>query len=260
MIVILLTQKTAEGRCSFAVERIGKEGTTTVVIDTGPDFRQQMLDANVKRLDGVLYTHAHADHIHGIDDLRGFALIQRERINIYANQHTVEQLHRGFEYCFKSPNPNMYPPIIAANIIEPLIPLTIEGQGGPITALPIPSCTGQYIRWVFRFFCNGEFGADDICYSSDISGIEPHIEQYYKNLDTWIVDALQYRSHISHFSLDEALEWIEKLAPRRAILTHMHIPLDYDVVQNETPDHVKPAYDGLSFNVPITARSRVEMY
>ena len=93
--------KNLRRRCSLAVERIGKNGKTTVIIDTGPDFRQQMLDAKVEKLDGVLYTHGHADHVHGIDDLRGFALVQRERINIYANQHTVDRLHVGFEYCFK---------------------------------------------------------------------------------------------------------------------------------------------------------------
>jgi phosphoribosyl 1,2-cyclic phosphate phosphodiesterase len=240
--------KNRRRRCSFAVERIGSGGKTTIVVDTGPDFRQQMLDASINKLDGVLYTHAHADHVHGIDDLRGFALMQRERINVHANEETVKRLHDSFEYCFKSPDPNLYPPIITANLIEPLKPVTIDGEGGPITALPIPQIHGPIQTLGFRFFCGG---ARDVCYSSDISGIEPEIEQHLENLDTWILDALQYRPHISHFSLGEALDWIEKLKPGRAILTHMHIPLDYEKVLAETPDHVEPAYDGLSFLIEL---------
>ncbi|MCP4073823.1 MAG: MBL fold metallo-hydrolase [Hyphomicrobiales bacterium] len=240
--------KNRRTRCSFAVERISANGKTTVIIDTGPDFRQQTLDANIERLDGVLYTHWHADHVHGIDDLRGFALMQRERINVYADQHTVDRLHGGFEYCFKSFNPAMYPPIISANIIEPLVPVIIEGEGGPINALPIPQIHGPINSLGFRFDCGK---AADVCYSCDISGIAPEIEPHLENLNTWILDALQYKSHISHFSLSEALEWVAKLTPKRAILTHMHIPLDYEEVQKATPENVEPAYDGLSFTVDL---------
>ena len=235
-------------RSSFAVQRISETGTTTVVVDTGPDFRQQMLNAEIKCLDGVLYTHAHADHIHGIDDLRGFALIQRERIEVYANQQTVERLHQSFEYCFKSYNPKMYPPILAANVIEPFKAVTIEGEGGAITVLPIAQQHGPIQSIGYRFIC-GDGG--DVCYSSDISGLELEAKDNLQNLNTWIVDALQYKSHISHFSLDEALEQIENLKPKRAILTHMHIPMDYDSVQNETPQHVQPAYDGLNFEIEL---------
>ena len=233
-------------RCSLAIERIGEHGTTTVVIDTGPDFRQQMLDADIRKLDGVLYTHSHADHVHGIDDLRGFALMQRERISIYANEYTIGRLHSSFEYCFKSRVPNMYPPIISANTIEPLKPVTIEGAGGTITALPLPQLHGPIQSLGYRFSCGS---AGDICYSSDISGIDPQIEQHFEGLEVWILDALQHKPHISHFSLEEALQWVERLAPKRAILTHMHVPLDYDKVQSLTPDHVEPAFDGLSFTM-----------
>ncbi|MCF6321455.1 MAG: MBL fold metallo-hydrolase [Rhizobiaceae bacterium] len=235
-------------RCSLAVERISTKGTTCLIVDTGPDFRQQMLNANIKRLDGVLYTHGHADHVHGIDDLRGFAILQRERINIHANQDTLARLHQGFDYCFKSQNPQMYPPILNASLIEPLKPVTIEGEGGPITALPIPQIHGPMQSIGYRFICGN---GNDVCYSCDISGIEREIEQHYQNLNIWILDALQYKSHISHFSLSEALEWIEKINPRQALLTHMHIPLDYEAVEKETPNHVHPSYDGLSFEMKI---------
>jgi phosphoribosyl 1,2-cyclic phosphate phosphodiesterase len=240
--------KNRRTRCSFAVERISAQGKTVVIVDTGPDFRQQTLNANIEKLDGVLYTHAHADHIHGIDDLRGFALMQRDRINIYSDQHTIGRLHDSFGYCFKSPNPKMYPPIISSNVIEPLTPVTIEGEGGPITALPIPQLHGPTKSLGFRFDCGSQ---PDVCYSSDISDIEPAVEKQFENLGTWILDSLQYESHISHFSFRQALEWIEKMKPNNAILTHMHIPLDYDKVQKATPDHVEPAYDGLSFTVDL---------
>ena len=243
--------KNRRTRCSFLVERIGAKGRTSIVIDTGPDFRSQMLDANVKKVDGVFYTHSHADHVHGIDDLRGFALMQRERINIYGSKHTVARLQSGFKYCFKSPNIKMYPPIINANIIAPLEPLIIEGEGGPINALPIPQIHGPMQSLGFRFACGGNEKTSDVCYSSDISAIDPQIERHYQGLRAWIVDALQYKPHTSHFSLDEALDWIEKFSPNRAILTHMHIPLDYETVLNETPDHVQPAYDGLSFEIEV---------
>jgi len=207
-----------------------------------------MLDANIQHLDAVFYTHGHADHVHGIDDLRGFAIVQRERINVYANKATLARLHKGFEYCFKSPNPAMYPPILKAATIEPLKPVTIEGEGGPIIALPIPQLHGPMQSIGYRFICGD---GRDVCYSSDISGIEPKIEKHYKNLNTWIVDALQYKPHVSHFSLSQALEWIDKISPARAYLIHMHIPLDYETVLAETPDHVQPAYDGLSFTVGV---------
>lgn len=240
--------KNRRRRCSFAIERIGKHGTTTVVVDTGPDFRQQMLDANIGKLDGVLYTHGHADHVHGIDDLRGFALIQRERINVYANTHTITRLHEGFEYCFKSPNPKMYPPILVAHEIKPLEPVTIEGEGGIITALPIPQVHGPIQSLGFRFDCGQN---KDVCYSCDISDLEDEAVKNLRGLGTWIVDALQYKPHVSHFSLEQSLEWIERIKPERAILTHMHIPLDYDKVQSQTPDNVTPAHDGLSFSIAL---------
>ncbi|MCP4182623.1 MAG: MBL fold metallo-hydrolase [Hyphomicrobiales bacterium] len=240
--------KNRRTRCSLAVERISASGKTVVVVDTGPDFRQQTLNAKIDKLDGVLYTHAHADHIHGIDDLRGFALMQRERINIYSSQYTIGRLHDSFGYCFKSPNPEMYPPIISPNVIEPLEPVTIEGEGGPITALPIPQLHGPIKSLGFRFDCGSR---RDVCYSSDISGIEPDIEKQFENLGTWILDSLQYKSHISHFSFSEALAWVDKMKPDNAILTHMHIPLDYDTVQQATPDHIEPAHDGLNFTVDL---------
>lgn len=224
-------------RCSLLVEKIGPEGTTTIVVDTSPDFREQMLAAKVTQLDAVLYTHPHADHIHGIDDLRQYALFQRKRMPVYADGPTLNHLRQSFGYCFETANGSMYPPICEPHEIEPGREFSVTGAGGKITALPIIQAHGQIHSLAFRF---GEFA-----YSPDVSGLSDTSAAMLANLKVWIVDALQYREHISHFSVDQALEWIVRLAPKYAYLTHMHIPLDYETVQAETPNHVEPAYDGL---------------
>ena len=235
-------------RCSLLIERFADGGVTTVVIDTTPDFRAQMLDAKVTELDGVLYTHSHADHIHGIDDLRGYALAQRKRIDIYADDFTMERLHQGFGYCFETPPGSMYPPILTANTLAAETPMEIQGKGGVIRALPVKQIHGDIHSLGFLFPDTPDGG---LLYSPDISGIPDESLPRMQNLNTWIVDALQDRPHASHFSLQEALEWIGKLKPARAYLTHMHIPLDYDRVCRDTPDHVAPAYDGLQLEFDL---------
>lgn len=247
--------KNRRTRCSLLVERIGPNGTTTLVVDTGPDFRQQMLSADVTTLDGVLYTHSHADHIHGIDDLRGYALVQRERINVYADEMTGSHLEKSFGYCFHSPEGSMYPPILRMNRIIAGELVTIDGEGGPIHALPILQTHGRIVSLGFRF---GTFEGSNtplpggFGYSPDVSDIMDDQIDGFRDLDVWVVDALQYKTHISHFSLEQALEWIDRLKPKRAILTHMHTPLDYETVLNETPKHVEPGFDGLVVDLPVS--------
>ncbi|MGI9400044.1 MAG: MBL fold metallo-hydrolase [Rhizobiaceae bacterium] len=240
-------------RCSLLVERIGANGKTVVVIDTSPDFRQQMLNAGVKKLDGVIYTHAHADHVHGIDDLRGYTQLQGERITTYSDEPTFERLMQGFRYCYETPEGGIYPPILENRTIRAGEAFEIDGDGGKIRFFPILQTHANITSLGFRIGGDLDKFAGGLCYSSDISAIPDESVKYIKNLDVWIVDALQYRAHVSHFSLGEALEWIDKLKPKRSILTHMHIPLDYDAVMAETPDHVVPAYDGLTLELPVLA-------
>lgn len=229
--------KNRRTRCSLLVERITKNGSTTVVVDTSPDFRQQMLAVGVKSLDAVLYTHPHADHIHGIDDLRQYALLQKRRMPVYADSATLAHLATSFSYCFSTPEGSMYPPICEAFEIRPGEPVRIEGAGGVIEALPVLQHHGPIHSLGFRI--------GDFCYSPDISDVPDDSIDALSGLDVWIIDALQYKPHISHLSLSQALEWINRLAPRRAYLTHMHIPLDYETVKAETPEHVEPGFDGL---------------
>ncbi len=232
-------------RCSLLIERLGPNGKTTVVVDTTPDFRQQMLSADVKHIDGVVYTHAHADHVHGIDDLRGYAQIQKERIRTYSDQPTFERLMQGFGYCYESPNGSIYPPILENRKIRAGEAFEIEGEGGNIRLLPILQIHANITSLGFRIGGDLDRLEGGLCYSSDISAIPDESVSQFENLDIWIVDALQYREHVSHFSLGQALAWIEKLKPKRSVLTHMHIPLDYEAVMRETPDNVKPAFDGM---------------
>jgi phosphoribosyl 1,2-cyclic phosphate phosphodiesterase len=225
-------------RCAALIERINEAGDrTTVVIDTGPDFRAQMLAAGVQRLDAAVYTHPHADHIHGIDDLRGYVIEQKHLIDIYADMPTLDRLREGFRYCFETPPGSKYPPIVRANIIDHDQELTINGRGGPITLLPLPQIHGDIVSLGFRI------GA--LAYCPDVSAFPAETAERIGGLEWLIIDALQYKTHPSHFSFSEALEWIERLKPKHAVLTHMHVPLDYDVVARDTPDHIMPAFDGM---------------
>lgn len=234
--------KNRRRRASLLVERIGPDGKTVVVIDTGPDFRDQMLSAGVSAADGVVYTHAHADHIHGIDDLRSFVINRRERVHIWADAATSQVLHRSFGYCFQTPEGSNYPPILDENRINAGREFTIKGAGGDITLLPFEQPHGSIHSLGFRI--------GSLAYCSDVSALDERALPHLTGLDVWILDALQYREHPSHFSLAQSLDWIDQLKPNRAYLTHMHTPLDYETVKAETPDHVEPAYDGLVIELP----------
>ncbi|EFL90266.1 MBL fold metallo-hydrolase [Ahrensia sp. R2A130] len=233
--------KNRRRRASMLVEKFGPDGTTTVVIDTGPDFREQMITAGISWADAVVYTHSHADHIHGIDDLRSFVINdpKRRRVPIWADDFTSQRLHEGFGYCFETPEGSNYPPILDENRIVAKQPFTISGAGGDIELLPFEQPHGNILSLGFRI--------GNVAYCSDVSALDERALPYLENLDVWIIDALQYREHPSHLSLDQTLAWIEKLKPQRAILTHMHTPLDYETVLAATPDHVEPAFDGLQF-------------
>ena len=229
--------KNRRRRCSLLIQRAGQGGATNVLIDTSPDMRQQLLDAEVGSLDGVLYTHEHADHIHGIDDLRVAAINNRERVNVWAEQRTYDHLMRSFSYCFVQPEDSAYPPICDINRIEPYRDVAVNGPGGAVTVHPFDQVHGTINSLGFR--------VGSVAYSSDLNDIPEDSIETLTGLDIWIVDALRRTRHPSHFSLEETLQWIERLQPARAILTNMHVDLDYDALCAELPDHVEPAYDGM---------------
>jgi len=237
--------KNRRRRTSLLVERRDSkdsdDGPTSVLVDTSPDLREQLLDAEVDWVDGVLYTHEHADHTHGIDDLRGLFLKRRQRVNVYADELTAASLRAKFGYCFAAPPGSEYPPILTEHRLTAGTPVVIGGEGGPIAALPFLQEHGEIRSLGFRF--------GNLAYSCDLSGIPPQSLPTLADLDVWILDALRYRPHQSHFSLDDALRWIERLKPRRAILTNLHSDLDYEVLRGKLPVHVVPAFDGMSFSI-----------
>ena len=143
--------KNRRRRCSLLVERIGESGKTTVLVDTSPDLREQLLGAGVEKLDGVLFTHDHADHSHGIDDVRPIALHQRRRVDVYLDTQTSVALHAKFGYCFATPPGSDYPPIVTEHRIAAGAPVTIEGEGGVVAATPYVQLHGAGTTLGFRF-------------------------------------------------------------------------------------------------------------
>lgn len=228
-------------RCSLLVERKGPNGTTVVLVDTSPDLREQLLDAGVEALDAVLFTHAHADHTHGIDDLRPLTMVQRRRIDVFTDEETSRALHARFGYCFQTPPGGAYPPILTDHRFHEGREITVDGPGGPITALPFRQRHGDIDSFGFRF--------GGVAYSSDVNGFPENSLLYLKNLDVWIIDALRETPHPSHFTVKEALDHVALLKPRRAILTNLHTDLDYGCLERTLPGDIEPAFDGLCFSM-----------
>jgi phosphoribosyl 1,2-cyclic phosphate phosphodiesterase len=224
-------------RCSALVERTGSGGRTSAVIDTSPDFREQILSTRLTALDGVLYTHDHADHTHGIDDLRMVAFAMKRRVDVYFNKATGDSLKSRFSYCFETPPGSPYMPMLSGHEIDGVAPVLIPGGGGTITALPIPQWHGAIQSLGYRI--------SNFAYSPDINDIPASSIPLLEGLDVWIVDALRHASHESHFSVKQALAWAERLKPKRTILTHMTSELDYATLARDLPAGVEPAYDGM---------------
>jgi phosphoribosyl 1,2-cyclic phosphate phosphodiesterase len=222
-------------RCSLLIERESESGITRVLIESSPDLRAQLLDAGVGALDAVVYTHSHADHVHGIDDLRMIVFNMRQRLPVWADGDTQNALYARFGYAFVQPKDSPYPPILDMNTIDG--PFEIEGAGGTIRLEPFQVNHGSIDALGFR--------VGDLAYLPDVAAIPEDVWPVLSGLDCWILDALRRTPHPTHAHLALSLEWIARAAPRRAVLTNMHIDLDYQTVEEETPAHVTPAYDGM---------------
>ncbi len=227
-------------RCSMLVERDGPEGTTSVLIDTSPDLRAQMLATETGRLDGVVYTHAHADHVHGIDDLRMIVFNMRARLPVWADGDTQNALMSRFGYAFVQPEGSPYPPILNMKTISDTF--EVDGPGGPIPFTPFRVGHGAIDSLGFRI--------GNLAYLPDVAEIYDDAWETLEGLDWFIVDALRRTPHPTHAHLERTLEWIDRIAPRRAVITNMHIDMDYEAVTRDTPDHVSAAYDGMVITVP----------
>ena len=214
-----------------------KKNKKTLLVDTSPDLRMQMLDAKVKDVDAVLYTHSHADHVHGIDDLRAFCWQRKDNkpLPIYSDQYTIDQITNRFDYAFE----NKYGPAVpslAANTIS-IGNNTIQG----VNVEAIKQIHGKGFSLGYRF--------DNVAYSTDVNNLPNESMEQLKNLDLWIVDCVRYEPHYSHSHFDQTISWIKQLKPKRAILTHMGHWLDYNDLKNKCPDNVEPGIDGMVIKV-----------
>lgn len=218
------------------VSMLVEEGDTRLLVDTSPDLRAQLLDAGVGFLSGVLYSHDHADHTHGIDDLRGIAYAMRKRIDIYGTAETLAVLRRRFDYIFEEKHG--YPAICTQHEID-------IGAGafvlGDIEVLPFEQEHGPVTSVGYRF--------GPIAYSTDVGELPEASFAALEGVEVWIVDALRYEPHPTHAHLERTLEWIERLKPRRAILTHMTWDMDYATLKSQLPEGVEPAYDGMVIDI-----------
>lgn len=228
-------------RCALLVERTEQGGTTRLLVDAGPDIAQQLIAARVGLLDAVLLTHDHADHIHGLDDLRMVFFNRRSLVPTFADDATTRTLLTRFGYLFETPPGSNYPPILALNAIAG--DLSVDGAGGMIDVRPFWVPHGEIASMGLRI--------GPLAYIPDISEMTDAAWDAVTDLECWILDALRYRPHVSHANVETALAWIARAAPRRALLTNLHVDLDHATLDAETPENVSPAHDGLVLEYPV---------
>lgn len=220
-------------RVSILVEK----GDTVVLVDTSPDLRQQLLAAGVTRLDGIVYTHSHADHLNGIDDLRAVNRAMQAPLDIFASGETLAVIRERFGYTLEplAPGHGYYRPVLVPHEITG--PFTL----GAIEAVPFRQDHGYSTTLGFRF--------GPVAYSSDVVRLDEEAFAVLAGIKLWVVDCLCLPPHDTHANLATALEWIERVKPDRAVLTHMNQSLDYDDLAARLPAHVVPAHDGLIVEV-----------
>ncbi len=210
-----------------------RSDNTTIVIDCGPDFRQQMLTHHVDFINAIIFTHEHKDHTAGLDEIRPYNFIHRYPMPLYASQRVLEELRKQYAYIFESTYPGL--PQVTLHAIEPGCPFQI----GDIELLPIQAHHYKMPVLGFRI--------DNFAYMTDVKTISDDQWALLEGVDTLVISALRRESHIAHLTLEEALEWIERLAPRNAYLTHIsHLLGCHADVESELPPHVHLAYDGLT--------------
>ncbi|WP_411820352.1 MBL fold metallo-hydrolase [Hyphococcus formosus] len=236
--------KNRRTRCSILVQREHPEfgyqpdKVTSVLVDTSPDMRAQLLAARCARLDAVLFTHDHADQCHGIDDLRVFAIQMKKRIPVYIDQSTSGNLLNRFDYCFEQAPGSPYPPILD-KIDMPICgdKVSIDGPSGPLEFIPFLQFHGSVNSLGFR--------VGDVAYSSDVVGLPEESFSILDGVNCWIVDALQRMPHKTHAHLDLTLDWLKRVGPKSGVLTNLHVTMDYRSLLDELPPGIEPAFDGM---------------
>ncbi|MBI28833.1 MAG: Ribonuclease BN [Alphaproteobacteria bacterium MarineAlpha5_Bin11] len=204
-----------------------------ILIDSGPDLRFQLLQANIEKIDACLYTHKHADHIHGINDLRALSLFMKKKIPAWGSEETIDYLINNFNYIFKKTQ--IYEPIMDTNIIADTFYIddikinSFQHNHGKI------DCTSYRIN--------------DFAYSTDIKYFYDNTLDKLKGIKLWIIGCLRMDSHPSHASYDQIMEYINYIKPEKTYLTHLTGLMDYETLINITPENINPAYDGLELNI-----------
>ena len=232
--------KNRRRRCSILVERFAGDERTVVLVDTSPDLREQLLMTGTTRLDGILMTHAHADHVHGIDDVRPLVIKMKRQIGVFMDLPTDELVRSRFDYIFETPEGSNYPPLLDPYTLTAGEACSISGPGGAVEAMPFRLEHGEMDALGFRF--------GDVAYTPDLNAVPEESYDALRGLDIWIIDALRYTSHPSHLTVEEALALIRDLKPKRAILTNLHTDLDFERLRSELPKGVEPAYDGMQIS------------
>lgn len=220
-------------RASIAVEK----GDTTLIVDTSPDLRTQWLREGLGLPTAVFYTHDHADHTHGINDLRPFTYRLKKPVPIYSNKETLDSIKRRFHYAFPSEGerPDIYKAFLSAHELSGPV------QIGSIKVTPFDQDHGYMTSIGYRF--------DNVAYSTDVVRLDERAFGALEGVDVWIVDCVDREPKQSHSHLENTLKWIERVQPKQAYLTHMNFNMDYDTLVKELPKGVEPAYDGLVINL-----------
>jgi len=232
-------------RCSILVRYAeeGAEGSTDVLVDTSPDLREQLLLADVGRLDALVFTHDHADQCHGIDDMRALAYRMRTQIPTYMDAPTEEQLTTRFSYCFEMPEGRVHPPILKT---MPLIKhgkaFTADGPGGEVEIMPVELSHGPTpsLGLIFN---------NTLAYTPDVHDISEESLDFIRGCELWICDALRYNTHPTHAHADKSLSWQARTAVPRMVLTNLHIDMDYVTLSAELPGSQELAVDEMELTL-----------
>lgn len=228
-------------RASIAVEK----GGSRLLVDASPDLRQQALRAGFKTIDGLLITHAHADHCHGLDDVRSFNYRAGKALPLFADEPTLNELRQRFDYVFREPpQAAWYRAALVPHLItpDPAQPVQVTDE---LTVVPFHQIHGKTQSIGLKI--------DNFAYSTDVNNLPEESLQTLENIDVWVVDCLGYDPAPTHAHLEMTLGWIERVKPKRAILTHMGHRLEYEALKRELPPHVEPAYDGMRIAIPSAA-------
>ena len=226
-------KKNYRTRCSALI----KFNNKNILIDTSPDLRSQLISNKIKSIDKIFYTHLHADQTHGINDLRTFFLMNKEKIPVYADEITSKYLYSTFKYCFKEIKG--YPSILALNKLKKKHTFKNKSEKISIQAIPVKHGKIESIAYLFN---------NSLAYASDVSLIYNKDLKLFKKLKYLIIDCLRYKNHPSHFNLNEVLKIVSIIKPKKTILTNMHNDLDYNHLLKILPNNIRPGYDGLSIN------------